>query len=132
MQFLQNIPCSAGLFKASHAESCLLCEKLAASCWERFSEKEKELSDLLYLYGPRSWQATVHVSVIHCVCFTSCALTGCKYFTLEKETSHLTLPSFFAKEHLLLYSLIFRMFILSSISVSLLLLVLVVKKHETF
>ena len=57
-----------------HMLSLACCaKKLAASCWERFSEKEKELSDLLCQYGPRSWQAIVHVSVIHCICFTNTA-----------------------------------------------------------
>lgn len=81
-----------------HMLSLTCCaKKLAASCWERFSKKEKELSDLRYLCGPRSRQATVHVSVISCDSFCIKHPDWLKVLRLEKETSYLMLPSFFQR-----------------------------------
>lgn len=46
MQLLQNISCSVGLFKVTHAECCLLSEKTSC-CSLRQIERRMKLGDLL-------------------------------------------------------------------------------------
>lgn len=71
-----------------HMLSLVCCaKKLATSCWERFSEKEWELKDLLYLYFPRSLQATGTYFSNPCIHIMSCVLVGWSPCLWEKNIS---------------------------------------------
>lgn len=95
MQFLQNIPCSAGLFKASHAESCLLCEKTSCLLLRKIFWKGKGTEWLAISVWPKVLTSQGPCLSDQLYSFCIMCPDWLKVLRLEKETSYLMLPSFF-------------------------------------
>lgn len=97
MQFLQNIPRGAGLFKASHAESCLLCEKTSCLLLRKIFWKGKGTEWLAISVGAKVLTGHSPRLSNPLYSFRIMRPDWLKVLSLEKETSHLILPSFFQR-----------------------------------
>lgn len=124
MQFLQNIPCSAGLFKASHAESCLLWEKTSCLLLRKIFWKGKGTEWLAISVWPKV--LTSHSPCLSDQLYSFCIMcpNWLKVLRLEKETSYFQRASFPTSTSYIAHSFPLYLY------VSLILMVLLSKKQK--